>query len=69
MINILPFKNIYKNPNKKSEVVSQILYGEKFTILKRYKDWYKIKTSYDKYIGFIANHILEAEVILRGVCI
>tara|TARA_X000000950_G_scaffold120100_1_gene150548 strand:- start:1094 stop:1771 length:678 start_codon:yes stop_codon:yes gene_type:complete len=38
---------------KNSKLSSQILYGEKFTILKKYKDWYKIKTGYDKYVGFI----------------
>ena len=28
-----PFANIYLKPSKKSEVVSQILYGEKFKII------------------------------------
>ena len=53
MINKYSCINIYENKKKNSKLSSQILYGEKFTILKRYKDWYKIKTSYDKYIGFI----------------
>ena len=53
MINKYSSINIYENKNKNSKLSSQILYGEKFTILKRYKDWYKIKTSYDKYVGFI----------------
>ena len=53
MINKYSSINIYENKNKNSKLSSQILYGEKFTILKRYKDWYKIKTDYDKYVGFI----------------
>ena len=53
MINKYSCINIYENKKKNSKLSSQILYGEKFTILKRHKDWYKIKTSYDKYIGFI----------------
>ena len=45
--------NIYAKPNLKSEVTSQILYGEKFKILARRKNWFKMKTSYDNYIGFL----------------
>ena len=45
--------NIYEDKKKNSKLSSQILYGEKFSIIKKYKDWYKIKTDYDKYVGFI----------------
>ena len=45
--------NIYSKPSSSSEVLSQILYGEKFTILRKTKGWVKIKTSYDNYIGYI----------------
>ena len=45
--------NINLRPSSNSEVTSQILYGEKFQILFRKKNWIKIKTSYDKYIGYI----------------
>ena len=37
----------------KSEITSQILYGEKFKILSKSKGWVKIKTKYDNYTGFI----------------
>ena len=49
------FSNIYKNSSKKSEVTSQIIYGEKFKILEKYKSWIKIKTLFDNYKGFIKN--------------
>ena len=49
------FSNIYKNPSKFSEVTSQILYGENFKILFKKKNWVKIKTSFDNYIGYIPN--------------
>jgi len=49
------FSNIYKNPSTVSEVVSQILYGEKFKILSKNKDWIKIKSLFDNYIGYIKN--------------
>ena len=45
--------NIYEDKKRNSKLSSQILYGEKFSIIKKYKDWYKIKTDYDKYVGFI----------------
>ena len=49
------FSNIYKNSSRLSEVTSQILYGEKFKILSKNKDWIKIKSSFDNYVGFIKN--------------
>ena len=49
------FSNIYKKPSKKSEVTSQIIYGEKFKILSKNKSWIKIKTFFDNYKGFIKN--------------
>ena len=45
--------NINLKPNSKSEVTSQILYGEKFKILSKKQNWIKIKTYYDNYIGYI----------------
>jgi len=53
MINKYSSINIYEDKKKNSKLSSQILYGEKFKIIKKYKDWYKIKTDYDKYVGFI----------------
>ena len=47
--------NIYKSPSKISEVTSQIIYGEKFNVISKNKDWLKIKTSFDDYIGYIKN--------------
>ena len=47
--------SIYKSPSKTSEVISQIIYGEKFDILSKNKNWLKIKTSFDNYTGNIKN--------------
>ena len=47
---IYSFSNIYKKPSQLSEVTSQIIYGEKFKILSKNKNWLKIKTSSDNYI-------------------
>ena len=48
-----PVANVYFKPSPNSEVVSQILYGEKFKILLKRKKYIKIKTHYDNYIGYI----------------
>ena len=45
--------NIYEQPSYKSKISSQILYGEKFKILSKKKNWLKIKTSFDNYTGYI----------------
>tara|TARA_B100000989_G_scaffold218571_1_gene166665 strand:+ start:254 stop:1006 length:753 start_codon:yes stop_codon:yes gene_type:complete len=45
--------DIRAKPSTKSEILSQILYGEKFKILERRKNWYKVKTDFDDYVGFI----------------
>ena len=49
------FSNIYKKPLKKSEITSQIIYGENFKILSKNKSWIKIRTLFDNYIGFVRN--------------
>ena len=45
--------NIYEKPSVNSKISSQIIYGEKFRVLKNLKNFLKIKTSYDKYCGYI----------------
>lgn len=45
--------NLYKKPSYKSKISSQILYGEKFKILLKKKNFYKIKSAYDNYVGYI----------------
>ncbi|OUD36620.1 C40 family peptidase [Flavobacterium sp. FPG59] len=37
----------------KSEIVSQVLFGEHFGILEKHNQWYKIKLQYDNYEGWI----------------
>jgi hypothetical protein len=47
------YLNLYKKPSYKSKIDSQILYGEKFKILLKKKNFFKIKNSYDNYVGYI----------------
>ena len=52
---IYPCINIYEQPSINSKISSQIIYGEKFKVLRKIKSFLKIRTSYDKYIGYIKN--------------
>lgn len=47
----------------KSELVSQVLYGEWFKVIERRKNWSKIRLAFDKYEGWIDNkQYLEIEL-------
>ena len=47
--------NIYKKPSTKSEVVTQMLYGESFSIFKKANRWLKVKIKEDGYKGYVQN--------------
>ena len=47
--------NLHKKPSIKSEIVTQMIYGDSFSISKRSKKWLKIKIKEDGYKGFIKN--------------
>ena len=51
--NIYPVTNLYKKMSIKSEVVTQMIYGESFTISRKTKKWLKIKIIDDGYKGYI----------------
>ena len=51
--------NLYKKPSKKSEVVTQMIFGESFSILKKTKSWLKVKIKEDGYKGFIQHKIFS----------
>ena len=53
MKNNLPFINVYNKKNIKSEVVTQLLYGDLFKKIKNDGTWIKIKNELDNYKGFI----------------
>ena len=47
--------NLHKKPSIKSEVVTQMIYGESFSVSKKSKNWLKIKIKEDNYQGYIKN--------------
>ena len=55
MINNFSKLDIYEEPKINSKLSSQMIYGEKFKIIKKKNNWLKIKTSYDNYTGYIKN--------------
>jgi len=60
-----PFINIYDRPSRNSKIGSQILYGEKFKIIKKAQNFLKIKTEYDNYTGYIKPKKYSAKFIGR----
>ena len=73
--NNLSVINLYKKPSKKSEVVTQMIFGESFSISKKAKNWLRVKIKEDGYKGFIQNkkfsnflkpthkiHVLKAKI-------
>ncbi len=45
--------NLYKKKSAKSELVTQMIYGDAFYAIKKNKNWWKIRIKEDGYIGFI----------------
>jgi len=48
-----PVINLYKKSFSKSEIVTQMIYGEGFRIINKSTKWIKIKIKEDNYIGYI----------------
>ena len=50
------------NPSHRAEMVSQLLFGETFEILKQEEEWFKIKTVLDAYKGWVnSNQIMPVD--------
>jgi len=51
--NKISILNLHKKMSSKSEVLTQMIYGDSFTIINKKKKWLKIKIKEDNYIGYI----------------
>ncbi len=51
----LSIVSVRLEPAHRSEIVSQLLFGESFTVLDKHQEWIRIKMSYDEYEGWIHN--------------
>ena len=49
-LSIVPLR---REPSDKSEMVSQVLFGEHFKIIEKSKQWRKIRLAFDHYEGYI----------------
>lgn len=56
------FVPLRSGPSHKSEMLSQVLFGEKYRITDKIGHWYKIETLFDNYSGWIdINHLQQTE--------
>lgn len=46
-------------PSDRSEIVSQVLFGEHFKIVEQTKQWYRIKLQFDNYEGWVDSKQLQ----------
>ena len=58
--NIYPVVNLYKKDSTESEIITQMIYGESFKIIKKSTKWLKIKIIDDGYLG----HIVKKNLFL-----
>lgn len=49
-LSIIPLRS---EASHKSEMVSQLLFGEKFSVIKEQKNWFQVECSFDNYQGWI----------------
>lgn len=52
-LSVIPVRS---EPSGKSEMVNQILFGERFKVLEVYKNWNKIQTIHDNYEGWVESN-------------
>jgi cell wall-associated NlpC family hydrolase len=56
------FVPLRSGPSHKSEMLSQVLFGEKYRITDKIGHWYKIETLFDNYSGWIdINHLQQTK--------
>ena len=57
--NIYPITNLYKKMSTKSETVTQMIYGDCFSVIKKTNKWLKVKIKEDNYKGYIQNRVFN----------
>lgn len=57
-----------REPNHRSEMVSQVLFGELYRVIETNQDWQKVRLAYDDYEGWLdgrSNSLIEEQEFLR----
>jgi cell wall-associated NlpC family hydrolase len=62
------FVPLRSGPSHKTEMLSQLLFGEKYIILDKSGSWIKIETSFDKYRGWIDMNHLQHSIDTINSC-
>jgi len=60
--NNLTLINVHRKQSSKSEIVTQLLYGDIFKIIKKNKHWIKVKNETDNYKGFIKSRSFPKKI-------
>ena len=55
-----PVAPVRKEPSHKTEMVNQLLFGETMEILEEKGEWFKIRSLYDDYEGWLTYHLVAA---------
>jgi hypothetical protein len=50
---------VRSKPDHRSEMTNQLLFGETVLILESKEEWYKIRSLYDDYEGWVTHHMFE----------
>jgi gamma-D-glutamyl-L-lysine dipeptidyl-peptidase len=56
---------VRKEPNHRSEMINQLLFGETMQLLEQKDDWWKVKSLYDEYEGWLTKHLFKAEESIK----
>lgn len=59
---------VRKEPSHRSEMINQLLFGETMEILETKDEWFKIRSLYDEYEGWLTYHLIKEmeEAIARA---
>lgn len=50
---------VRREPNHRSEIVNQLLFGDKMEVLEEKEEWFRIKSTYDDYEGWLTYHLIK----------
>ena len=62
------FVPLRSGPSHKTEMLSQVLFGEKYTLTDKAGTWMKIETEFDKYMGWIDMVHLQQSPVIGSSC-
>lgn len=52
---------VRREPNQRSEMTNQLLFGETMQLLEQKDEWWRVKSLYDDYEGWMTKHLFKEE--------